>query len=514
MDIKDVQNELFRQEYPYLHADSDPDIERYCYLRSAGQGRDALNIYQFRLKPRYPDDTLRSALLRSYRSRDPLFPRLLAVAYRRLAERAVERILRIIDYISGKVGTYNEQDVYSTIKTVEDIMHVLPREQYEAISNLDRMCRYAQVLNHQVVLMEQAAELVRAYLSRSLPILEHERTRQQQGRKLKRPESAEMPLADFSTVVFSGADLARIEIPDRFTRVEDQTLAYCMKYWNLVDDAAFEQILFLYSHKYGKKNHAVFLTIRRGRNAGYRDEDILSSVMSMLITGYYYSIRGDRYLQKNWQGIKDIMERTASAKPATPTKPAAAPKPAAPTKSAVSTKPAAVPKSVAPVKPAASKPVASAKPAAPTRPAAPPRPAVPAKPAASAKSTAKSRPAALKPAAVRAGTSGSEPPRPAGGSVSDRLQKLSGRGYDLYQDRFLAHIRPAIRKILGAGRGIFFTPPEKAEDTVYRYLRDHYADPYMNWPESEERRQLAEQGFDLPSLDPVIDECFRKINRE
>ncbi|MDR2747245.1 MAG: hypothetical protein LBB77_07340, partial [Treponema sp.] len=62
-----------------------------------------------------------------------------------------------------------------------------------------------------------------------------------------------------------------------------------------------------------------------------------------------------------------------------------------------------------------------------------------------------------------------------------------------------------------AGRGLFFTLPEKAEDLVYGYLRDHYADPYMNWPESDEYRQLAEQGFRLPSLNPVIDECFRRI---
>jgi hypothetical protein len=98
--------------------------------------------------------------------------------------------------------------------------------------------------------------------------------------------------------------------------------------------------------------------------------------------------------------------------------------------------------------------------------------------------------------------------------VSDRLRKLSGRSYDLYQDRFLAYARPAIRKILGAGRGIFFSLPEKAEDLVYHYLRDHYADPYMNWAESGERRQLAEQGIDLPSLNPVIDECFKRISKK
>jgi predicted lipid-binding transport protein (Tim44 family) len=133
-----------------------------------------------------------------------------------------------------------------------------------------------------------------------------------------------------------------------------------------------------------------------------------------------------------------------------------------------------------------------------------------------------SRPAPVKPAAPARETTLARKTRPAGktaapaappaeGSVSDRLQKLSGRGYDLYQDRFLAQARPAIRKILGAGRGLFFTLPEKAEDLVYGYLKDHYADPYMNWAASDEFRQLAEQGFRLPSLDPVIDECFRRI---
>ncbi|MDR3145862.1 MAG: hypothetical protein LBU21_06265, partial [Treponema sp.] len=275
MDFKDIQDELFRQEYPYLHPGSDPDIERYCYLRAAGQGRDALNIYEYRIKPRYPDDTLRMALLHSYRGRDPLFPRLLAVGYRRLAERALERVRGIIDYIGKRIKTYNKQDVYSTIKTIEDILRFFPREQYEAVSGIDRMYRYAQVLNHQVGPMEQAVELVRSYLSRSLPVLERERNRRQDQ---MRTRAAEKPAFDFSAVVFSEADLARIEIPSRLTRPEDQTLAYCVKYWNLIDDAAIEQILFLYSRKYGKKNHTVYLTIRRGRNANYRDEDILSSV--------------------------------------------------------------------------------------------------------------------------------------------------------------------------------------------------------------------------------------------
>ena len=73
MNIGEIQDELLRSEYPYLLPNHDPDIERYYYLRSTGQPEDALRIFQSRLRIRYPDDEFRTALLRSYRSRDPAF---------------------------------------------------------------------------------------------------------------------------------------------------------------------------------------------------------------------------------------------------------------------------------------------------------------------------------------------------------------------------------------------------------------------------------------------------------
>jgi hypothetical protein len=97
------------------------------------------------------------------------------------------------------------------------------------------------------------------------------------------------------------------------------------------------------------------------------------------------------------------------------------------------------------------------------------------------------------------------------GSVSDRLQKLSGRSYDVYQDRFLTKARAAIRKVLGTGKGLFYVIPEEVEDIVYGFLRDHYSDPYMNWKSSEEKKQIESQGFVLDSLDPIIDECYKRL---
>jgi hypothetical protein len=100
----------------------------------------------------------------------------------------------------------------------------------------------------------------------------------------------------------------------------------------------------------------------------------------------------------------------------------------------------------------------------------------------------------------------------AGASVSDRLRQLSGHSYDLYQDRFLTHVRQAIRKVLSSGRGIFFALGEDAEDLVYNFLEAHYSDPYMNWAESAERKELAALGFELESLNSIIDECYKRLN--
>jgi hypothetical protein len=177
MDITEIQDELLRLEYPNLLPDHDPDIERYYYLRTTGHSRDALAIYQNRLRPRYPDDEFRTWLLRSYRSHDPAFRRLLTEGYRMLGARSLDRIKNIILYIAEKAESFNEKDVYSTIKAAEDILRFLPQERYEAVAGIDRFHRYAAVLNLKERSIAKAAELVRAYLTDTLSVVERARRR-------------------------------------------------------------------------------------------------------------------------------------------------------------------------------------------------------------------------------------------------------------------------------------------------------------------------------------------------
>jgi len=520
MSTYELQAELLRAEFPFLRPDHDPDIERYYELRSAGRPADALRLYRTRLQNRYPDTEFRTRVLRAFRTRDGIYSALLTQAYQNLGRRVLERVKRSIKYIALKTAAYDRRDAYATIKTAEAILAMLPDERFEAIAAIERLHRYAERLAYYAADLGTAADLVRAYLTETLTVLEEERRRRAaEGRQqaedrrrlliekdkedfVRQMERHRLPaiadpaappmrraaaeqrtrpaLLDLSSVRFSAADLSRIQIPPTLVSLEDKTLAFCFKYWNMVRDAAFERVLFLYSRKYGTKHHDVFMAIRRARAANLRDEELLAMVMAQLITGYYYSIRGDIYLQRNWALLKAQREHPAAPGAAAPG--AVPPAPVAPTIRS----PAAVRRT----RPAKSKPV----------PVQARKPTVKAGQAPAKKS--RKTPAVAAPK-----------PRKAGMSVSDTLRRLSGRSYDVYRDLFFAKVRPAIRTVLGAGRGRFFSVPLEAEELVYGFLRDHYADPYMDWAESSAKAELSRQGYDLASLDPVIEECYRSMGK-
>lgn len=548
MSILELETELLRTEYPYLSPEHDPDIERYYDLRSLGRSADALVLYQSRLVPRYPDEQFRTQILRAYRTRSPQYGLLLQQAYHQLGQRVLERTKKIIKYIAVKADSFDATDVYSTIKTADAILALLPRERFEAVMAIERLHRYAERLRYCEKSMAKAEALIRAYVTESLSIVEEERQRRreeqeraqaEERRRLVARDKAELlkqqrmagahsrqqaleaaqrrnkllkgagPVErppqvhiDLNAIRFSAADLARIQIPPTLTRIEDKTLAFCFKYWNLIHDAAFERILFLYSRKYNSKHYEVFSVIQRGRLSGKRDEEILAAVMSILITGYYYSIQGDRYLQQQWALLKAKLEGTE--------------KPAAPELKRTAVRRRNAMKGL------------TRRPKAATGTARTPSPA-----AAETNSPSKTSPA-FTTESQKTGTAGlKDTARRVKGvpsqeaetrpqalevpvrrfSVSERLMQLSGRSYDVYQDLFLSHARNAIRRVLGKGRGLFFSLPAEAEDLVYEYLKRNYSNPYMNWEQSQEQKQLEALGFSLSKIEAVIDECYKIMEK-
>jgi hypothetical protein len=101
------------------------------------------------------------------------------------------------------------------------------------------------------------------------------------------------------------------------------------------------------------------------------------------------------------------------------------------------------------------------------------------------------------------------------GSISDSIRKLSGKTYDVYKELFLEKVRDHIHRALLASRtrshGIFDTTANDAEDHIYGFIAAHYDDPFMDWERSVEREAVEALGFSMPSLDPIIEACFKRL---
>lgn len=550
-----------RAEHPGLLPDYDPEIERYFDLRSAGRAAEALALYRSRLVPRYPDEFQRTELLRHFRLKNPLFRDGLAGAWEAEAQRLVERLRTTLLYIARRVERFDRSDAYATIRAAEDLLAILPRERFAAVSAMERLRRFADLLDYRPRELAYAEELVRAYVNESLEVVEAERRRREAARAdteerrrrdlvaadernwedrlmRRRAEDAERaavakaagrrsastpkPLFDLSRLRFSAQDLARMTIPPTLTRLEDKVLAFCFKYWPLADDASFERTVFLYSRKNGTKHYDVFRIVKMAKARDARDEELLSAVLSELSTGYYYSIGGDRYLQIGWRTLKARLEPK--------------PGPASHAKLRKSRRRTGAhgdegtPSKVTPATTVAPRSVPETEGVEATIAAPRPGPKGPRRsstPTSNRDALSRRRRRAMdrerssirvrQDAAPDPQRATVQKPRPKGaGSVADRLRKLSGRSYDVYRDIFFTKVRPSIRAVLSKSkapgkRGIFAAVPEEAEELVFTFLKEKYADPYMDWPASEERRRLRGLGFELEDLDGVIEDCYRKF---
>lgn len=105
--------------------------------------------------------------------------------------------------------------------------------------------------------------------------------------------------------------------------------------------------------------------------------------------------------------------------------------------------------------------------------------------------------------------------RKPGGSISDRIRSLSGKAYDVYREIFLERVRSDIHHHLLANQtrshGIFDTAANEAEDQIFGFMAAHYDDPFMDWEHSAGRDAVESFGFSVPSLDPIIEACFKRL---
>jgi hypothetical protein len=512
-----VQAEILGRAFPELLYDSDPDIERYFELRGSGKSAEALALYDTRLKGKYPDETRRVLLLSHYRTKDPRYPQLLRQSALELASSIIERIKRNIRYLTLPIEGLGEQDPYRLLKAVEQVVRFLPTDRFEAQASLDTYRRYAELLDFKREPMARAAELGKEYLFESVPETEDPnvdfmaRSREIEERKrARRPQKH----FDLSRIEFGPADIARIVLPSHLARKEDKVVGYCYKYWNLVGDQAFERVVLLYSRKYRTQHYDVFRAVKIGRARKFTDDEILNTVSTVLSSSYSYSVQGDIYMQSMWRRLKAAI---------------AAPQPAGKPQTDVSAEPK--------VKPVAPKAAASkAKPVAPKAKAT--KATAPKAAAPKAKATKALAPKA-KPAALEKGKARVENRKPMSakvkvkakpkaapirkrqipvvktGSVSDIIKEISGRTYDVYHDIFLERVRPSIRLVLSENQtrahGLFDTGLNAAEEIVHAFMTANYDNPFMSWEGSEEQKRIEADGYVLPSLLPIISDCYRKL---
>lgn len=462
--LTDIQKRILKEEYPNMNLESDSDVERYFELRSLGRQSEALDIYTNKLKRKYPNEEQRTLLMRYYRSHDPRYQLILRENLVTLAENIIKRTTYIISFLTKEIDTVNMKDAYSVIKLVEGLLAVISPDRYVAIAFTEKYVRYAKSLNYRFVQMERTAELIRLYVTDTIEsVQEFKRENEEKKKKhahQQRQQNTKKTSFDLTKITFTPSDLERILISNTITRTEDIVISYCIKYWSLVNDPAFEKTVFLYSRKYKTHNNDIFQAIKNGRNHSWKDEEILNAVLSNVVTGYYYNISGDLYLQKTWARIKATSQLQETA-------------------ITIDRGPASKPsKKRAPI----------------VRLQKEPKPVTPFK----ARKTSNIKVVPELPAV----------PTIVSNSIINMIKKMTGKTYTVYKDLFFQSIRPSIRTGLASAlykkTNLFDNKQNAAEEILYKFLFNHFNDPYQKWQESAEQKQLEELGYKLPGIEPII----------
>ncbi|MDX9898571.1 MAG: hypothetical protein RBT62_06605 [Spirochaetia bacterium] len=505
----DVRELILERVFPELRYGGDPDIERYFDLRASGRMLDALSIYRSRLKPRYPDDAKRIILLKLYRTHSPAFPEFLHGLLSERAEEIMDRLKNNIDALIAPLYGVSMRDTYAVLKSVERVARLLPDDADAARHMAWTYADYAKLLEHRKPEMDRAAYLLgefydQASVDDDLPAdFIASSLASEESRRYREKEEEKKNFFDLSRIEFDQSDINRIEISASLERDEDMVLAYCHKYWLRVEDPAFERIIWLYSRKYETRHYDVFKAIKTGRRRKYQDDDILTMVSTTIATRYNYTVQGDIYMQAAWRRLKANLygQNTGRQLSRIPQEAAAAND-----DSTIQT-------------PTISKRTTASK-----------------KKKAKAASPAKNRVEAKRssgPRLIPTQHNVSSVKRDhlvkrnhvanihvdelkAHGSISDRIKRLSGRAYDVYRVIFLSRVRSHIRATLLRHRaktgGASREDTNKAENLIYEFIEANYINAYMDWASSQERSRVLSLGFDIVTLDEIIEACYRKIS--
>ena len=527
---------ILKQEFPQLSLTEDPDIERYFEFRSLNRQAEALRLYNTKLVHRYPDNKIRVQLMTYYRKHDYRFHILLTDSLVQLADRTIVQVKRVIVFFADTIAPLKRAEVYTIIKVCEKVINAISPNRFAAISFTEKYTRYAEKLKYHAADMRQAADIIRMYITDTISSVREYREEQDrknaQEQTRRALQKAKASVVDFSKIVFTKEQIAAITIPSSIIRIEDKVLAYTMKYWNRYADGAFENILLLYSRKYGTNHYAIFHAVKVGRVRNWKDEELLHAVLANVAQGYYYSISGDLYLQRAWKQLKLNLEPSSPPSQAKGLPVPAVKKAKAAKRSKKQTEKKAVQKTDKAEKvPSAKRKQRKEEKIIPADAVSVSGAAMPSAKKVLQKNTvaaSESRKSTKPVAAASILESGKIAQEQAVGekasssvqiypinepkglpvSIAETVKKVTGKSYGIYRDLFFKEVRSAIRTILQHSAvqklSFFGSEQNNAENIIYRFLETNYDNPYQQWQGSKEQADVFTQGFRIESLEPII----------
>ncbi|UTY30249.1 hypothetical protein [Treponema putidum] len=543
MEITELEKQVLKQEYPQVSLSEDLDIERYFELRKTGHLNEALLLYNGKLKRKYPDDSMRYELMSSYRQRSHRFQELLTENLINLAQKTIMQIKRVIVFITEKTANLDTNDVYKVIQECEKVVSAISSDRFASISFTEKYARYADIIGFKELPMKKSAELIRLYVTDTLSSVKAYKDEQDEMLSRQRRErSAYKPpkTFDFSKIVFTKEQVDAIIISPDIKRVEDQVIAYTLKYWPVYADGGFENIVLLYSRKYRTNNFNIFQAVKIGRFRNWKDEEILQAVLLNLVNGYYYSISGDLYLQREWARLKVSIEPVkkekesidkASGEEAVLEK-KVKPKKGKKTqdkktgnarikKSADSKKETVQKETVLQTKKAKNEEL-NLENNLQNKKSLPEKKIKELKKAEAEQVISENE--NLKEGFAEIPKEESKPAphfeRPLlemnpSGSIAEIIKTMRGDKYQIHKGLFFEEIRASIRKVLEKSAihkiSMFDNKENKAEDFIYNFFDQNYDNPYQNWGTSEQRVQVLKLGFDIKTLEPIISDWIKGL---
>ena len=527
MEITELEKQVLKQEYPQVSFSDDLDIERYFELRKTGHLNEALSLYNGKLKRKYPDDSMRYELMSSYRQRSYRFQELLTANLINLAQKTIMQIKQVIVFITERTANLDTNDVYNVVQECEKIVSAVSSDRFASISFTEKYARYADTIGFKQAAMKKSAELIRLYVTDTLSSVKAYRDEQAEIlSRQKRERAAYRPpkTFDFSKIVFTKEQIDAIIISPDIKRVEDQVIAYTLKYWPVYADGGFENIVLLYSRKYRTNNFNIFQAIKIGRFRNWKDEEILQAVLLNLVNGYYYSISGDLYLQREWARVKvsiepvkkkeELIDKTSDAETVLEKKVNQKKEKKTHDKKA-KTEELNLENKLQNKKSLSDKKMDELK-----------KPKL-------EKNKLKNE--ELKNDKVKndsikkenfveiqkeESNSASYFERPKlemnpSGSISEMIKTMRGDKYQIHKGLFFEGIRPSIRKVLEKSAvqkiSMFGNDQNNAENYIYDFFDQNYDNPYQNWGISEQRVQVLKLGFDIKSLEPIIADWIKGL---